>query len=97
MGGEWMKAVYEATYEIPELGAKRGDLIVVRPADPHAPLLVVREFDRNRLPIILDHLHRLPPVRQGDPAPPPSLLDVRRQLESRLRRSYLDGPLRLVR
>lgn len=93
-----MEAVYEVTYEIPELGAKRGDLLVVRPADPHAPLLVVREFDRNRLPIILDHLHQLPQIHQ-DPTPPHSLSDVRGQLEQRIRRSRRrpDAPLCVMR
>lgn len=64
-----MKAVYEAPYAIPELGVSRGDVIVVQPAHEFDPLLVVKRFDRNRLPVILDHLHRLTPVSVPDDAP----------------------------
>ncbi len=66
-----MKAVYEATYAIEELGVERGDLVVVEPGHPESPLLIVKRFDRNRLPLILDHLHRLSPVSFDGGAPPP--------------------------
>jgi hypothetical protein len=66
-----MKAVYEAPYAIPELGVERGDVILVEPAHPRSPLLVVRRFDRNRLPLILDHLDRLSPVSFDGAAPLP--------------------------
>lgn len=64
-----MKAIYEAPYAIPELGVARGDVVVVQPAHEMDPLLVVKRFDRNRLPLILDHLHRLTPVSVPDDAP----------------------------
>lgn len=77
-----MKAVYEVPYAIPELGAEAGDLLVVRPADPDAPLLVVKEFDRNRLPLILGHVDHCRLVSfEGAPSPPPS---SRRWLRSHL-------------
>lgn len=44
-----MKAVYEATYAIPELGVEVGDRIVVRPSHPTAPLSVVRRFGHHAL------------------------------------------------
>lgn len=54
-----MYAVYRSGHRIPELGAEPGDLIVVDTADPDAPLSVVREFGRVRLPLILGHIDRL--------------------------------------
>lgn len=57
-----MKAVYEAPYPIPELGVEAGDIITVRPAHPDNPLLVTKRHDRNRLPLILDHLDHLTPL-----------------------------------
>ena len=68
-----MKAVYEVPYAIPELGVEPGDLLVVRPADPEAPLLVVKELHRDLLPLILDHVDRLRLVSfEGASSPPPS-------------------------
>lgn len=51
-----MKAVYEATYAVPELGIEVGDTVLVEPAHPRTPLLVVKGYDRGRLPSILEHL-----------------------------------------
>lgn len=51
-----MYAVYRATYDVPALRIERDDLVVVDPAQPHAPLAIVKEHDRNVLPAILDHL-----------------------------------------
>lgn len=60
---DYSRTVYRAPYAIPELGAKAGDTIVVEPAHPTVPLIVAgRPIDRNRLPMILDHLERLEPV-----------------------------------
>ena len=53
-----MEWVYRAPYAIPELGVEVGDAIIVAPA-AEVPLTVVKRFDRNRLPIILEHLDRL--------------------------------------
>lgn len=75
-----MKAVYEATYAIEELGVEVGDRIVVRPAHPTAPMLVIKHHDRNVLPAILDHLDHLLPVSFQNQAPPPP-----RQIRRRLR------------
>lgn len=75
-----MKAVYEATYAIEELGVEPGDRIVVRPSHPIAPLLVIKRHDRNVLPAILDHLDHLLPVSFQDQDPPP-----RRQVRRSLR------------
>lgn len=87
-----MKAIYEVPYAIPELGAQRGDVIVVEPAHPEAPLVVVRGFDRNRLPMVLDHLDRLTLLSfHGPPSSSPRDLSqalavrVRRERPSRLR------------
>ena len=80
-----MKAVYEVPYAIPELGAERGDIILVEPAHPTTPLLVVKRFDRNRLPLILDHLDRLSPVSFGGAAPPP-VVQARQMLRAHARR-----------
>ncbi len=77
-----MKAVYETPYAIPELGAEPGDIIVVEPAHPHTPLSVVRQFDRNRLPVILDHIDSLTPLSSSVAAPPPANV-VRRWLRRR--------------
>lgn len=88
-----MRAVYETDHAIPELGAEPGDLIVVEPGHPEAPLLVVREFDRNRLPIILEHLDRLSPVSfEGLDVQGPA--DERRWLSAHVAQPR---PLRLVR
>lgn len=85
-----MKAIYEVPFAIPELRAERGDIIVVEPAHPVSPLLVVKRFDRNRLPLILDHLDRLSPV-SFDGAVPPPVAQARQMLRAHARR-----PLRPV-
>ena len=53
-----MEWVYEAPYDIPALGVEAGDVVIVAPA-AEVPLVVVREFDRGRLPAILEHLDSL--------------------------------------
>lgn len=87
------RAVYETDYSIPELGAEPGDLIVVEPGHPEVPMLVVREFDRNRLPLILEHLDRLVPV-SFEGIEPSSSSDARRWLTSHVAHSQ---GLRLLR
>lgn len=56
-----MEWVYEAPYAIPALGVEPGDIVIVAPADT-VPLTIIKEFDRNRLPSILEHLERLTPL-----------------------------------
>ena len=77
-----MKAVYEATYAIEELGVEVGDIITLRPAHPDNPLLVTKRHDRNRLPLILDHLDALTPLSFSASASPESAAE-------QLRRSVL--------
>lgn len=51
-----MHAVYRITSDIPALNARRGDLLYVDPADPVAPIQVVRQImDRGLLPLVLAH------------------------------------------
>lgn len=76
-----LKAIYETDYPIPALGAEAGDLIVVRPADPDHPLLVVKRYDRNVLPAILEHLDQLIPVSlPGEAGPSAEPHQLRRWL-----------------
>lgn len=70
-----MHAVYRTPVAIPEFGALPGDLLVVDPADPEAPVQVVRPIrDRGLLPVILRYMddleliHLDPPVSAESPA-----------------------------
>lgn len=89
-----MKAVYEATYAIEELGVRVGDTIVVEPGHPDEPLLIVRGFDRNQLPTILDHLDRLTLTSFDGPVSSSAPSSIRSWLRAREKR---ERPLRLVR
>lgn len=51
-----MRAVYTAERAIPELGVEEGDKVLIEPAHPRFPMIVFREFDRNQLPAVLDHI-----------------------------------------
>ena len=63
--------LYLTDHEIPALGAKPGDLVVIRPAHATDPLMIVRRFDRNILPTILDEFERLRPgLTAAAPTPP---------------------------
>lgn len=89
-----MKAVYEATYAVPELGIEVGDAVLVEPAHTETPLLVVKGFDRNRLPRILEHMDAFTLVSfEGPPASSPASL--RRWLSVHARPSR--GQMKLVR
>lgn len=74
-----MYAVYRATYKVPSLRIEKDDLVVVDPAQPHAPLAVVTEHDRNVLPAILDHLEEFTLLTLSG-APSPSHLHERLRL-----------------
>ena len=56
--------LYITDREIPLLGAQPGDLVLIRPAHATDPLMIIRRFDRNILPTILDEFERLRPVSQ---------------------------------
>lgn len=60
--------------ELDIMGAKPGDLIVVRPSHPTAPLAIVRNFGHGILPIILSAAEHLAPVEV--PADPADALDA---------------------
>lgn len=88
-----MEWTYRAPYHIPEFGVRAGDIIIVAPAeDP--PLTVVRTFDRNRLPSVLEHIDRLTPL-------PSSGVSAREPVGPHLRRAvgsdwHGPPPLRLI-
>ena len=85
-----MEWAYRAPYGIAELGVAPGDIIIVAPAeDP--PLTVVRSFDRNRLPAILEHLDSLTPLPCAGASHPEPLS---RQLERAVGSDW-HGPTRL--
>lgn len=86
-----MRAVHVTPYDIPEIGARAGDTIIVRPTHPETPLVVARGDDRNRLPLILDHLRPvdLPGAHQHDSS-------TRRWLRRYLSRERLGQTLRVV-
>lgn len=59
-----MRAVYEATHAVPELGIEPGDTVYIDDRDDDCPLRIVKHLDRYQLPKILTHvdsfiLHRL--------------------------------------
>ena len=56
--------LFVTDHEIPLLGARPGDLVVIRPAHATDPLIIVRRFDRNILPTILDEFDRPRPVTE---------------------------------
>lgn len=89
-----MEWVYEAPYPIPELGVEKGDAIVVAPAAT-VPLRIMRTFDRNRLPAILEHLDRLTPLpSSGTLSCEPIHEHLRRAVGSDLQDQ--PAPLRLI-
>ena len=60
-----VRANFITPYAILEVGADPGDIIVVEPTNPRVPVLVISEnpqwgtligFDRDYLPLILDHI-----------------------------------------
>lgn len=61
-----MQRTYRSLHRIPELGVEPGDLVVIRPEHPTSPLMVVKRHDRNRLPLILDHITALEPVSSDE-------------------------------
>lgn len=90
-----MEWVYRTSYKIPELGAEPGDMIVVAPA-AEVPLVVVREFDRNRLPMVLEHLDSLTPLpSSGDQSAEPLSEHLRRAVGSDWHGAR--PPLRVIR
>lgn len=54
-----MTAVYEVSFDIPELDILAGDVITLRPSHPTNPFLVTRRQQRGRMPLLLDHLDRM--------------------------------------
>lgn len=97
-----MKAVYEASYAIPELGVEPGDLIVVRPSHPTNPLLVSRRHHRSRLVLLLDHLDHFRPIEISGAGSPEQAEDQLRQrllqpLPLPLPSLAVRRPLRVVR
>ncbi len=44
-----MKAIYRVVNAVPEIHAEPGDHVVIRCADPTAPVEVVKSFDRHTL------------------------------------------------
>lgn len=58
-----MRAIYRATYGIPELGIEPGDTVIIEPEHPRAPLKIVRSFAEEELPIILDRVTDFPLLR----------------------------------
>ena len=76
-----MKAVYEATYDVPELGIERGDVVTLRPSHPTNPLLVTKRRDHAAMADILDHVARFSPVSVSLSSPQEAPADeLRRQL-----------------
>ena len=65
-----MRGIYRATYAVPELGIEAGDMVVVEPGHPRAPLKIIRAFDRNDLPSVLDCLNDFPLLRLDEPHRP---------------------------
>lgn len=63
-----LRAVYEATYDVPGLRIEEGDAVVVRPSHPVNPLVVSHRIDRSRLPLALEHLDRFNLVSLDDPS-----------------------------
>lgn len=88
-----MEWIYRAPYAVPEMGIEVGDNVIVAPAADD-PLVVIKKIDRNRLPMILEHLDRLtllPCSGAGDPDSP--ALHLQRAVGCDLRPSL---PLRLL-
>ena len=56
---DYAKATYETAVAIPEIGAVPGDVILIEPDHPEAPLLAIREFHLDRLPVTLTYLDRM--------------------------------------
>ena len=57
-------SLYVTDHEIPAFGAHPGDLVLIRPAHAVDPLMIIRRFDREQLPFILDHFDQLRLVSQ---------------------------------
>lgn len=51
-----MKAIYEATYDVPELGVEAGDFLVVRPGDPTTPVRLMIRMGHEELVQLMPHL-----------------------------------------
>lgn len=83
-----MDLVYQTPVAIPELGAREGDFLHVRPGAP-VPLTVVRRFSADMLPIILSYLDGLQLVAME---PPVASLPARELL-----RRAVNSPGRLAR
>lgn len=50
-----VRILYRANCTIPDLGAEKGDLVVVEPSHDWAPIIVVRDFDHSKLPTLIHH------------------------------------------
>lgn len=75
-----MRFTYQSHHSIPELGVDPGDILVIRPEHPTSPLLVLKRKDRNRLPLILDHINRLELVSSDEPQS--AVVELQRRLGS---------------
>lgn len=60
-----MKAVYEVTEDIPELGMEPGGLLTVRPDHPENPLIFTRRLAREELVTCSTYRGRLSAIDGG--------------------------------
>ena len=64
--------------ELDLLGAQPGDHIVLRPSHPTAPLTLVRNYDRNLLPLILGASEECEVISYSEP--PENLPEILRRV-----------------